>query len=166
MGRPSKYSDEFCRDAVALYRASEGRRTFAAVAKEIGVNHETLRNWVRAADAEPASTGQALNADERAELARLVGPVLVGPTRETARASGWGELRCLVRLSAQLDILCLMTRGLDRNRFGGSRRSWISRRARASARVSREGGKRRLVGDVAAGDPQGADEGDSVGVRG
>ncbi|MGW3045513.1 transposase, partial [Kitasatospora sp. NPDC001159] len=37
MGRPSKYSDEFRRDAVALYRASEGRRTFAAVAKEIGV---------------------------------------------------------------------------------------------------------------------------------
>ncbi|MGW4805173.1 transposase [Kitasatospora sp. NPDC004272] len=71
MGRPSKYSDEFRRDAVALYRASEGRRTFVAVSKEIGVNHETLRNWVRAADAEPASTGQALSADERAELARL-----------------------------------------------------------------------------------------------
>ncbi|WP_371503066.1 transposase [Kitasatospora sp. NBC_00374] len=71
MGRPSKYSDEFRRDAVALYRSSEGRRTFAAVAKEIGVNHETLRNWVRAADAEPAAAGPALNADERAELARL-----------------------------------------------------------------------------------------------
>ncbi|MFJ2193898.1 IS3 family transposase [Kitasatospora sp. NPDC087861] len=68
---PSKYSDEFRRDAVALYRASEGRRTFAAVAKEIGVNHETLRNWVRAADAEPVPTGSALSADERAELARL-----------------------------------------------------------------------------------------------
>ncbi|PBC69674.1 transposase [Streptomyces sp. TLI_235] len=71
MGRPSKYSDEFRRDAVALYRASEGRRTFAAVAREIGVNHETLRNWVRAADAEPTATEQALSADERAELARL-----------------------------------------------------------------------------------------------
>ncbi|MEV6207953.1 transposase [Kitasatospora sp. NPDC051914] len=71
MGRPSKYSDEFRRDAVALYRAAEGQRTFAAVAKEIGVSHGTLRNWVRAADAEPASTGQALSADERAELARL-----------------------------------------------------------------------------------------------
>ncbi|MFJ2778753.1 IS3 family transposase [Kitasatospora sp. NPDC087315] len=70
-GCPSKYSDEFRRDAVALYRASEGRRTFAAVAKEIGVNHETLRNWVRAADAGPASAGQTLNAEERAELARL-----------------------------------------------------------------------------------------------
>ncbi|WP_354644285.1 hypothetical protein [Kitasatospora camelliae] len=32
------------------------------------------------------------------------------------------------------------------------------------ARASREGGKRRLGGDVAAGDAQGADEGDSVGV--
>ncbi|GAA4981020.1 transposase [Kitasatospora paranensis] len=71
MGRPSRYSDEFRRDAVALYRASEGRHTFAAVAREIGVNHETLRNWVRAADAEPASAEQALNADERSDLARL-----------------------------------------------------------------------------------------------
>lgn len=71
MGRPSKYSDEFRRDAVALYRASGGGRTFAAVAKEIGVNHETLRNWVRAADAEPLGPESALNCDERAELARL-----------------------------------------------------------------------------------------------
>ncbi|MFC5645422.1 transposase [Kitasatospora cinereorecta] len=86
MGRPSKYSDEFRRDAVALYRAAEGRRTFAAVAREIGVNHETLRNWVRAADAEPASTGQALSADERAELARLPRP----------SASGRWRRRCCV----------------------------------------------------------------------
>ncbi|MGW6913116.1 transposase [Kitasatospora sp. NPDC054939] len=71
MGRPSKYSDEFRRDAVALYRASGGGRTFAAAAKGIGVNHETLRNWVRAADAEVAAPAPALNDGERAELARL-----------------------------------------------------------------------------------------------
>ncbi|GAA2240000.1 hypothetical protein GCM10010430_21770 [Kitasatospora cystarginea] len=71
MGRPSKYSDEFRRDAVALHRASGGRRTFEAVAKEIGVNHETLRNWVRAAGAGSAGPEPALDSDERAELARL-----------------------------------------------------------------------------------------------
>ncbi|WP_435820462.1 transposase [Kitasatospora aureofaciens] len=63
--------DEFRRDAVALFRASEGWCTCAAVAKKIGVNHETLRNWVRATDTEPAPARQTLNADEQAELARL-----------------------------------------------------------------------------------------------
>lgn len=57
-----------------------------------------------------------------------------------------------------------MTRGLERNRRGGRGRARISRRAVVRARVSREGGKRRLVGDVAADDAQGAGEGDPVGV--
>ncbi|WP_329493912.1 transposase [Kitasatospora herbaricolor] len=42
--------DEFRGDAVALDRASGDGRAFMAVAKEIEVNHETLRNWVRAAE--------------------------------------------------------------------------------------------------------------------
>ncbi|MGW2539551.1 transposase [Kitasatospora sp. NPDC001574] len=53
--------DQFRRDAVALHRAPRGGRTFAAVAKEIGVNHETLRNWVRATDAEMAMPEPAPN---------------------------------------------------------------------------------------------------------
>jgi transposase len=48
----SKYSPEFRADAVALYRASPGG-TYSSVAKDIGVNHETLRIWVR--DAEQAA---------------------------------------------------------------------------------------------------------------
>lgn len=46
----------------------------------------------------------------------------------------------------------------------GRGRSRISRRAVARARAIREGGKCRLVGDVAADDAQGASEGDPVGV--
>lgn len=45
----SKYTLEFRADAVALYRASPGR-TYASVAKDLGVNHETLRVWVREAE--------------------------------------------------------------------------------------------------------------------
>ncbi|MFE3649174.1 transposase, partial [Streptomyces sp. NPDC059152] len=41
----SKYSLEFRADAVALYHASPGG-TYASVAKDLGVNHETLRTWV------------------------------------------------------------------------------------------------------------------------
>ncbi|WP_326693224.1 IS3 family transposase (plasmid) [Streptomyces sp. NBC_01795] len=48
----SKYSSEFRADAVALYRATPGG-TYASVAKDLGVNHETLRTWVR--DAEQAA---------------------------------------------------------------------------------------------------------------
>jgi len=89
---------------------------------------------------------------------------LVGPIRVTRGVSGRGGLWCLARLSFQLDILRLMTRGLERNRRGAKSRSRISCRAVTSARASREGGKCRLVGDVAADDAQGAGEGNPVRV--
>ena len=72
-------------------------------------------------------------------------------------------LRCSARLSFQLDILRLITRGLLRNRRLGRWRC-ISAGAWVSARASREGGKGRLGGDLAAGEAQGTGEGDPVGV--
>ncbi|PKT69134.1 hypothetical protein CW362_31215 [Streptomyces populi] len=47
MGRRSPYPEEFRNDAVALFRAAGGRRTYAAVAADVGVTGETLRSWVR-----------------------------------------------------------------------------------------------------------------------
>ena len=47
MPRPSKYPEEFRRDAVELVRSSG--RSLREVGRELGVNHETLRNWVNAA---------------------------------------------------------------------------------------------------------------------
>jgi transposase len=41
------YSPEFKADAVALYVNSPGR-TIRSVADDLGVNHETLRNWISA----------------------------------------------------------------------------------------------------------------------
>lgn len=43
------YLAEFKADAVALYR-SRPRATIKSVASDLGVNTETLRNWIRAAD--------------------------------------------------------------------------------------------------------------------
>ncbi|MEU5845302.1 transposase [Saccharopolyspora shandongensis] len=43
LGRPSEYSDEFRRDAVELVRSTG--RPISQVARELGMNHETLRNW-------------------------------------------------------------------------------------------------------------------------
>ncbi|WP_439678167.1 transposase [Embleya sp. MST-111070] len=70
-GRPSKFTDEFKRDAVALYRLSGGSRTFSSVATELGVNAETLRAWVRQAEADAGERDDRLSTVEREELARL-----------------------------------------------------------------------------------------------
>jgi transposase len=80
VARPSKYNMEFRSDAVVLWRASAGRRTFKDVAADLNVNPETLRTWVRAADADDLQAGgvgrgpedvRAENARLRAENARL-----------------------------------------------------------------------------------------------
>ncbi|WP_405681043.1 transposase [Streptomyces sp. NBC_00868] len=66
---------EFKADAVALYRSRPGA-TIKSVAADLGVNTETLRNWIRSADGrrpgshstQPAAS-QASGGDVQAELA-------------------------------------------------------------------------------------------------
>ena len=59
MPRPSKYPEQFRKDAVELVRSSG--RTLRDVGRELGVNHETLRNWVNAAKrAERAGTNEPI----------------------------------------------------------------------------------------------------------
>jgi transposase len=67
-GRPSKFSPEFRRDAVAMV-LDEGR-SIAAVARSIGVNPGTLGNWV-AQERIQRGERAGLSVDERAELAEL-----------------------------------------------------------------------------------------------
>jgi transposase len=73
--RPSKYPEQFRRDAVDLVRSSG--RSLREVGQELGVNHETLRNWVNAAKTAEAAgrvrgrAGDPVDADEREELRRL-----------------------------------------------------------------------------------------------
>jgi transposase len=68
--RPSKYPEEFRRDAVALVNSSP-ERTVAEIARELGVNHETLRQWVKAADKQQVRAAAGLGAAELEELKRL-----------------------------------------------------------------------------------------------
>jgi transposase len=68
--RPSKYPEEFRRDAVALVKASP-ERTVAEIARELGVNHETLRQWVKAADRRQDREAVGLGRAEFEELKRL-----------------------------------------------------------------------------------------------
>jgi transposase len=72
MARPSRYPEEFRRQAAAL--VLDSGRSVREVGREIGVNHETLRNWVGALRKErravqPQAT--TLDGEERAELTRL-----------------------------------------------------------------------------------------------
>lgn len=74
LGRPSKYTEEFQRDAVDLVRSSG--RPVNQVARELGMSHETLRNWVRKQERQlgtgaAASGGGVSVADKDAEIARL-----------------------------------------------------------------------------------------------
>ena len=63
--RYAKHSMEFRDEAVRQVRGS--RESLAKIAREMGVNENTLRMWVR--DAEPAPP--PANEDERSELNRL-----------------------------------------------------------------------------------------------
>jgi transposase-like protein len=74
VGRQSLYPEEFRKDAVALYRAADGKRTYAAVAADLGISGETLRTWVRkdtAREGRPEVRGTAGGETESDELARL-----------------------------------------------------------------------------------------------
>lgn len=68
----ARYPEEFKRDAVQLVLSSG--RSIGSVAKELGVNTESLRQWVRRA--RPATGGgggggDAVTPAEREELKRL-----------------------------------------------------------------------------------------------
>ena len=62
------YPAEFRRDAVALVRSSD--KTVTQVAKELGLNRETLRQWVKQ-DRIDQGELEGLTSDEREELRRL-----------------------------------------------------------------------------------------------
>jgi len=65
-----RYSAEFKRDAVALVRSSD--RNVTAVARELGVSPEGLRNWVRQAETDRGEgPAGALTSAEKDELRRL-----------------------------------------------------------------------------------------------
>ncbi|OIJ86316.1 hypothetical protein BIV23_44095 [Streptomyces monashensis] len=50
MGRQPPYSEEFLKDAVALYRASGGKCTYAAAAADVGIPGARIRPMRRPAD--------------------------------------------------------------------------------------------------------------------
>ena len=75
MGRPNKYPLEFRERAVRLvweWREARGATTggINSVADQLGVNHETLRNWVNQADVD-AGRRPGTSTEDKARIADL-----------------------------------------------------------------------------------------------
>src|SRR5207253_3688382 len=69
MSRPRKYPDELRERAVRL--VFESKRPIAHVAQDLGIHKESLRHWVRQAEADSGRRGDLLTSEEREELKRL-----------------------------------------------------------------------------------------------
>lgn len=67
--RASKYPPEFRERAVRIARESD--RPIAAVARDLGMHHETLRVWVRQDEADDGTRADRLTMAEREELSAL-----------------------------------------------------------------------------------------------
>jgi len=80
MARQKKYPDELL-DRGARMVADSGR-PIAHVARDLGIHHETLRKWVRRAEADEGKRKDLLSSSERDELKALRGEV-----RELRRAN-------------------------------------------------------------------------------
>ena len=69
MATPRKYPPELRDRAVELVISSG--RPIAHIADELSINRETLRSWVRRAEADRGQRPELLTSDERQELKRL-----------------------------------------------------------------------------------------------
>ena len=69
MSRPSKYPDELRERGVRL--VFESGRPIAHVARDLGVHRETLRLWVRQAEADSGTRTDRLTTAERERLTAL-----------------------------------------------------------------------------------------------
>ncbi len=52
MAAPKKYPDELRQRAVRRYRESDPKPVIRQLARQLGVHHEALRNWIRQAEAD------------------------------------------------------------------------------------------------------------------
>lgn len=80
MARKRKYPDELLDRGARL--VFESGRPIAHVARDLGINSEILRRWVRQAEADAGKRKELLTSEEREELGRLRGEV-----RELRRAN-------------------------------------------------------------------------------
>nr|WP_193599567.1 transposase [Micromonospora purpureochromogenes] len=71
MAAPKKYPDELCERAVRLYRESDPKPVIRQLARQLGVHHEALRNWIRQDEADRGQRDDRPTTSELEELRRL-----------------------------------------------------------------------------------------------
>ncbi|MFB7500775.1 transposase [Streptomyces sp. NPDC056161] len=91
------YPQQFKADAVALYRSRPGA-TIKSVAGDLGVNTETLRNWIRAADGRRPGSHSASGA---------AAPL---PAADSVQAELAATRKRIRELEEERDILCKAAR--------------------------------------------------------
>src|SRR5437762_5261254 len=99
------YSADFKADAVALYH-SRPDATIRSVAEDLGVNPETLRNWIRLADGR--RSGPAVVRTEPAPTVSAAGPASTprsGSGSEQVEAENAALRRRVRELEEERDIL-------------------------------------------------------------
>jgi transposase len=69
---PKKYRDELRRRAVRWYRESDPKPVIKRLAEQLNVHPETLRNWIRQAEADAGERDDRPTTDMLAENRRLV----------------------------------------------------------------------------------------------
>jgi transposase len=85
-------SAEFRADAVTLVRSSD--RPVAQLAQDLGVHHETLNQWVEAAEQAEALTESAKDAEiaqlrSQVQELRSEREILLRATKQRPRRTGW-----------------------------------------------------------------------------
>ena len=71
MAAPRKYPPELKDRALRLWRSEQPRRPIAHLARELGLNPETLRTWIRQDEADRGERSDRPTTAEAEELRRL-----------------------------------------------------------------------------------------------
>ncbi|WFB88576.1 MULTISPECIES: IS3 family transposase [Streptomyces] len=162
MGRKSPYPEEFRKDAVALYRAAAGKRTYAAVAADLGITAESLRTWVRKDEAQAVPGRRDAGGSEVEELARLraenarllkAEPGMAPRARDPAQGSrlfrsggevspGRWDFISANRADFGVQRICRV--------LGTSRAGYYQHLATEQARAERQAEEKRTVGEIRA----------------
>jgi len=71
MAAPRTYPIELRERAVRLWQAEQPRRPIAHVARELGINPETLRTWIRQDEVDRGGRTDRLPTEQLEELRRL-----------------------------------------------------------------------------------------------
>ena len=71
MAAPKKYPDELRARAVRLYRESDPKPVIRQLARQLGVHHEALRNWIRQDEADVGERHDRPTTDMAEENRRL-----------------------------------------------------------------------------------------------